>query len=172
MAARLFFVLTLLAAASADWNSTYNDAPIWKVFCTPIYHGRVDSLVDPGNYSGHIHKVFGGNHFSASTPTRTPLENYAVTRLSSCSSCSLSVVDNSNYWTSDLYYQWPNGTLSLVPNSGLTIYYLSRGGSTGANRTNPNWQPIPKGLRMLAGKTLRRSPTPPTLPAMPSPTFV
>ncbi len=30
-------------------------------------------------------------------------------------------------------------------------------GSTGENRTNPNWQPFPKGLRMLAGDTTRRS---------------
>jgi len=156
-------LLVFIAAVSAQgygaaYNSTYNDAPIWKVFCTPIYHGRVDSLVDPGNYSGHIHKVFGANHFSASLPTRTPLEVYEVNRKAPCTSCSLSEIDLSQYWTTDLYYQWENGTLSLVPNSGLTVYYLSRGGSTGANRTNPNWQPIPPGLRMLAGNSLRRWP--------------
>jgi len=66
-------------------------------------------------------------------------------------------VDNSNYWTPDLYYRWPNGTYSLVPDSGLTVYYLSRKGATGKNQTDPNWQPIPKGLRMLAGDPTRRN---------------
>ncbi|PRP75456.1 putative WSC domain protein, partial [Planoprotostelium fungivorum] len=155
----LILAAVLAVALGTDYNATYNASPIWKVFCPNyIYHGRVDSLVNPGNYSGHIHKVFGGNHFSASKQERSFMQVYGITRRSTCTSCSLREVDNSNYWTSDLYYQWPNGSLSLVPNSGLTVYYLSRGGSTGANRTNPNWQPIPRGLRMLAGNTLRRAP--------------
>ncbi len=56
------------------------------------------------------------------------------------------------------YYRWPNGTLSLVPEGGLTIYYLSRGGDYGGPQyTNPNFQPFPKGLRMVAGDPLRRT---------------
>lgn len=55
-----------------------------------------------------------------------------------------------------MYYQWPNGSLSLVDNGGLTIYYLSRGGDSGTQKSKPNWQPFPKGLRMVAGDALRR----------------
>ena len=74
---------------------------------------------------------------------------------SPCTTCSIKTVDNSAYWHPDLYYQysflhlvlylfffifffplifllmhprWPNGSLSLVPNGGLTIYYFGRTG--------------------------------------------
>jgi hypothetical protein len=55
------------------------------------------------------------------------------------------------------YYRWPNGTFSLVPDGGLTIYYIARTGDNGDQQTNPNWQPFPKGLRMVAGDPLRRT---------------
>lgn len=119
-----------------------NDSPIWKVFCNDgaIFRGRLDSIVAPGTYSGHVHKVFGGSNFSPSHPDRTPIQEFQITKNAPCTTCSIKEVDNSNYWTPDLYYKWDNGTYSLVTGSGLTIYYLSRAGSTGNNRTNPNWQ--------------------------------
>jgi hypothetical protein len=56
------------------------------------------------------------------------------------------------------YYQWPNGTFSLVPDGGLTIYYIARTGKVGGPQyANPNWQPFPKGLRMIAGDPWRRT---------------
>jgi hypothetical protein len=55
------------------------------------------------------------------------------------------------------YYQWENGTFSLVPDGGLTIYYIARTGDNGIQQTNPNWQPFPKGLRMVSGDPLRRT---------------
>jgi len=158
-AATLFCLLafTCLVLAQLQYPRD-NDSPIWKVFCDSqaIFRGRVDSIVNPGTFSTHVHKVFGGSNFSPTRPERTPLQNYAITKGASCTTCSIKTVDNTNYWTPDLYYRWDNGTYSLVPNSGLTVYYLSRAGSTGANRTNPNWQPIPNGLRMLAGDPARR----------------
>ena len=56
------------------------------------------------------------------------------------------------------YYQWPNGTFSLVPDGGLTVYYIARSGNVGGPQyLNPNWQPFPKGLRMIAGDPWRRT---------------
>jgi hypothetical protein len=56
------------------------------------------------------------------------------------------------------YYQWPNGTFSLVPDSGLTVYYFARpGNARGPQYTKPNWQPFPKGFRMVAGNPMRRT---------------
>jgi len=143
----LVFVL-LLSSVHAD--------PIWKVFCSgkPLFRGRIDPIVQPGNIGGHVHKVFGGNHFSAATATATPLDVYKDVFASTCTSCSIRTVDNSQYWHPDLYYQWPNGTFSLVPDGGLTVYYLSRGGS--GNQTHPDYQPIPAGFRMVAGNPIRR----------------
>ncbi|PRP84352.1 putative WSC domain protein [Planoprotostelium fungivorum] len=152
-------IASLVLLVAADWNREKNEAPFWKVFCNSeqVFRGRLDSIVNPGTLSGHVHKVFGGSHFSSSVVGRTPLEEFAVTKSAPCTTCSIKEVDNSNYWTPDLYYRWPDGTYSLVPGSGLTVYYLSRRGSTGKNRTDPNWQPIPKGLRMLAGDPTRRN---------------
>jgi len=48
--------------------------------------------------------------------------------------------------------------LSLVPDGGLTVYYICRAGDNGGPQyINPNFQPFPKGLRMLAGDPLRRT---------------
>ncbi|CAF3141525.1 unnamed protein product [Rotaria sp. Silwood2] len=72
------------------------------------------------------------------------------------------VADTYNYriqkFTCGKYYRWPNGTFSLVPNGGLTVYYIARTGIDGGSQhANPNWQPFPKGLRMIAGNPMRRN---------------
>jgi len=167
-AAQLSLVLlALVVAATAaedyapygdNYNPDKNEDPIWKVFChDTIYGGRVDTIVNPGTFSKHVHRVFGGNNFSPSVASRSAVDGYNVMHASPCTSCSLREVDNSAYWTADLYYRWPNGTYSLVPSGGLTVYYLSRDGPTGGNKTNPNWQPFPKGLRIVAGDPMRRT---------------
>ena len=78
--------------------------PLWKVFCSgvPLYRGRLDSIITPGDPGAHIHKVAGGNHFSAGVKDQTPLELYEVTREANCTTCSIHTVDLSNYWHPDL----------------------------------------------------------------------
>ncbi|CAF3711683.1 unnamed protein product [Rotaria sp. Silwood1] len=125
--------LLFLGMISLINHSQAKTYPLWKVFCSgvPLYRGRVDSIVTPGTISGHVHKVMGGNHFSAGVKDQSELE---------------------------LYYRWPNGTFSLVPNGGLTVYYIARTGINGGpQHANPNWQPFPKGLRMIAGDPMRRN---------------
>jgi len=143
--------------ALGAFNPNKNEAPIWKVFCDNLYGGRVDTIVNPGTYSAHVHRVFGGSNFGPGMLSRSPVEQYNLMYHSPCTTCSIKKVDNSAYWTADLYYKWPNGTYSLVPSGGLTVYYLSRGGATGTQKSDPNWQPIPKGLRIVAGDPMRRT---------------
>jgi len=83
-----------------------------------------------------------------------PLTEYKRMFASSCTTCSITI-DKSAYWIPDLYYQWPNGSLTLVPNGGLTVYYLARAGT--GNQTNPNYQAFPPGFRMTSGYPFRRS---------------
>jgi len=132
-------------------------APLIKVFCsgTPLYRGRVDSLIAPGNYSGHVHKVAGGSNFGPALASQTPIQVYNDMLQSACTTCSIGTVDLSAYWHPDLYYQWPNGSLSVVPKGGLTIYYLARAGS-GA-QANPKWTAFPAGFRMISGNPFRRT---------------
>lgn len=149
-------LLCIVAVSVCNGQDSY---PLWKVFCSgvPLYRGRLDSIVTPGAAAGHVHKVAGGNHFSAGVLGQSDQELYEVTKAATCTTCSIHTVDNSNYWHPELYYRWPNGTLSLVPDGGLTIYYISRTGDSGVQKTNPNWQPFPRGLRMVAGDPLRRT---------------
>jgi hypothetical protein len=130
--------------------------PLWKVFCTtdPLFRGRADPIVNPGTLSQHSHKVWGGSAFGLGKTPVDPVKYYNMLRASSCTTCSIEL-DLSNYWIPDLYYQWPNGSLSLVPNGGLTVYYPSRGGF--GNQTKPNIQPFPPGIRYLSGSPWRRS---------------
>jgi len=132
-------------------------APLFKVFCSgrPLYRGRADTIVTPGNVSGHVHKVSGGSNFGPATASATPLQVYNDLIKSPCTTCSLNPVDLSAYWHPDLFYKWPNGSLSLIRSGGLTVYYLFRAGK-GA-QANPNWKAFPPGFRMVAGNSLRRS---------------
>eukprot|EP01111_Echinosteliopsis_oligospora_P002287 TRINITY_DN1335_c0_g2_i1.p1 TRINITY_DN1335_c0_g2~~TRINITY_DN1335_c0_g2_i1.p1 ORF type:complete len:616 (-),score=180.05 TRINITY_DN1335_c0_g2_i1:6-1853(-) len=146
--ASIFVLCTILSSAMAD--------PLWKVFCqgTPLYRGQADPIVNPGALAQHSHKVFGGSAFDYGDSSLTPQQYYDQIFASKCTTCSITI-DNSVYWVPDLYYKWDNGSISLVPNGGLTIYYPSRSGS--GNQTHPNWKPIPKGLRIVAGQSTRRS---------------
>jgi len=113
--------------------------PFWKVFCqqTPVYRGRADPIVQPGTVSNHVHKVFGGSAFDRSSSSETPISMYKRMFASECTTCSITI-DKSAYWIPDLYYQWPNGSLTLVPTGGLTVYYLGRAGN--GNQSSPNFQ--------------------------------
>jgi hypothetical protein len=142
-------LVVLLVSVQAD--------PLWKVFCSgkPLFRGRLDPLVQPGVVGYHVHKVAGSNKFSAGSLNQSPLDVYKTIFSSSCTTCSIKTVDNSQYWHPELYYQWPNGTFSLVPDGGLTVYYESRGGF--GNQTHPDYQPFPPGFRMVAGNPIRRT---------------
>jgi len=131
-------------------------APLWKVFCqgTPLFRGRVDPIVNPGAIAQHSHKVFGGSAFDFGNKSTDPGTYFNQIFASNCTTCTITI-DKSVYWVPDLYYQWPNKSLSLVPQGGLTVYYPSRAGS-GA-QSNPNWQAIPAGLRIVAGSPTRRT---------------
>jgi len=132
--------------------------PIWKVFCAgqPLFRGRLDPVVQPGMASGHVHKVAGSNHFSSGSASESIMDMYKDAFSSSCTSCSIKTVDNSQYWHPELYYQWPDGSgFSLVPEGGLTVYYLSRSGD--GPQAHPNFTAIPAGFRMVAGYPARRN---------------
>ena len=77
---------------------------------------RIDPIVFPGIVSPHVHQVNGGNGFGFT-------ESYADTQKATCTSC-MAKQDNSNYWTPILYYQGQDGQFTIVPQNGMTVYYL------------------------------------------------
>jgi len=114
----------------------------------------VDPIIQTGAISNHVHKVFGGSAFDRSSTSLSPLAEYKRMFASDCTTCSITI-DKSAYWIPDLYYQWPNGSLTLVPHGGLTVYYLGRAGT--GNQSSPNFQAFPPGFRMTSGNPFRRS---------------
>lgn len=128
-----------------------------KVECAglPLYRGRVDTIVNPGIVGNHVHRVFGASNFGAETTTASPTAVFNNLRASPCNTCSLKYVDNSAYWHPELFYKWPNGSLSLIPQGGLTVYYEGRTGT--GNQANPKYVAFPAGFRMVAGNPYRRN---------------
>jgi hypothetical protein len=57
---------------------------------SPLIIERADPIISPGQVSGHVHTVMGGNGFGFNM-------DYAATQASTCSSCTV-VQDKSNYW--------------------------------------------------------------------------
>ena len=85
---------------------------------------RADPIINPGNVSGHVHTISGGNGFGLTM-------DYNQTQSSTCSSCLIKE-DLSNYWTPALYYMAQNGSFTLVPQTGIgdaksaamNVYYV------------------------------------------------
>ncbi|KAG8626755.1 hypothetical protein KVT40_005700 [Elsinoe batatas] len=113
---------------------------------SPIVTERIDPIISPGQVSGHVHQVVGGNGFGFT-------QDFAAARRSTCTSCTVSH-DLSNYWTPILYYKNKNGKLQRVEqNGGVLVYYLQR------PETNKNLKAFPENFRMVAGDPFKRNAT-------------
>ncbi|RVX72423.1 hypothetical protein B0A52_03611 [Exophiala mesophila] len=111
--------------------------------CSVSQTSRVDPIVDPGTVSGHVHKFAGGSNVDQNSDFNSLLQ-------SPCSSCEIQS-DKSAYWTPQLYFAHANGKFEEVPNYGMTVYYVGRGG------TPANTIPFPPGFKMISGDTFARS---------------
>ncbi|OWZ01054.1 Murein transglycosylase [Phytophthora megakarya] len=98
---------------------------------------RVDPIVSPGEASGHLHAISGGNGFSKNA-------DGAAMKASTCTSCPIGA-DLSAYWVPQLYVKFKNGTGYGIVESHQIVYYEPR----------PNGDEkviaFPDGLKMLAG---------------------
>ena len=108
----------------------------FRIECGILTHERLDPVVSPGAVSGHVHDIAGGSNLAATVTTGS-------LRKSACTSCEVKQ-DKSLYWTPSLYFQWANGSFSMVPSEALTAYYYT----TGYEEKN---LPMPAGLRMISG---------------------
>ncbi|KAH8687187.1 WSC domain-containing protein [Tricladium varicosporioides] len=124
-------------------------AAFFRLPCaSPILVERADPVVNPGQVSGHVHTIMGGNGFGFQM-------DYASTQKSTCSSCSV-VQDMSNYWTPSVYYRAKNKTFTAVQQTGgALIYYLQRKDPN--DPSSINLSAFPEGFRMIAGNPTLRS---------------
>ena len=133
MKPRLLSILAALPSSHA----------FWRLGCGISQRGRIDPIIAPGNVSGHVHMLSGAINIS---PTSTQESLMAA----NCTTCSVQA-DKSAYWTPQLFYQFPNSSLTMVPNSGMVVYYLGRG------KDVANAVPFPQGYKVLSGDPTMRS---------------
>ncbi|PIL30120.1 hypothetical protein GSI_07738 [Ganoderma sinense ZZ0214-1] len=136
MFAKLLSVAALVAAANAEH---------W-IFggSRPIITTRLDSIVNPDAIGSHVHSIVGASRFK---------NVYDADDLTQSKCTTIPVQpDKSNYWAPTLFHR-DQQTGQLTPmKTGFNIYYLMRPG--------PKNEPIkafPKGLRMVAGDSTRRT---------------
>ncbi|KAG7392608.1 Prostaglandin reductase 3 [Phytophthora pseudosyringae] len=98
---------------------------------------RVDPIVNPGEASGHVHAISGGNGFSKNA-------DGAAMKASTCTSCPIGA-DLSAYWVPQMYVKFKNGTGYGLVESHQIVYYEPR--PTGDEKVIA----FPDGLKMLAG---------------------
>ncbi|KAI9062007.1 WSC-domain-containing protein, partial [Trametes sanguinea] len=129
----MFSKLVSLAALAAVANAEH-----WIFGGTKlIAQTRLDSIVNPDALGTHVHAIAGASGFSNVYDPDTLVK-------SNCTTIPVQP-DKSNYWAAQ------NGTLTPIPTS-FNIYYLVRNGAK-----NAKINAFPKGLRMVAGDTNRRT---------------
>ncbi|EGZ05699.1 hypothetical protein PHYSODRAFT_341905 [Phytophthora sojae] len=75
---------------------------------------RVDPIVSPGEASGHLHAISGGNGFSMNA-------DGAAMKASTCTSCPIGA-DLSAYWVPQLYVKFKNGSGYGLVESHQIVY--------------------------------------------------
>ncbi|KIW95941.1 uncharacterized protein Z519_03007 [Cladophialophora bantiana CBS 173.52] len=115
----------------------------WRMACSVSQTARIDLILNPGDVSGHVHKFAGGSNVNQNS-------DFNSLQSSNCSSCEVQK-DKSAYWTPQLYYAHANGSFEEVPNYGMTVYYVGRGGDPS------NTVPFPPGFKMITGDSRLRS---------------
>lgn len=109
--------LALLATSASAYSPTERSFAVNHFYGKgPLVEGRMDPIVSPGEASGHVHTIQGGNAFALTMENDTALG----------STCTSSLVknDKSNYWTPKLYFQSANGSFHDVELFYMNVYYL------------------------------------------------
>ncbi|KAI0765890.1 hypothetical protein BD413DRAFT_637146 [Trametes elegans] len=109
-----------------------------------IAQTRLDSIVNPGALGTHVHAIVGASGFKNTYDPDDLVQ-------SKCTTIPVQP-DKSNYWSEQMYHQ-DQQTKKLTPiPTTFNIYYLVRNGPK-----NEKIHAFPKGLKMLAGDTTRRT---------------
>ncbi|KAJ7596656.1 hypothetical protein C8J56DRAFT_918004 [Mycena floridula] len=142
-----FSSLRALAVAASLLSLAEQGHAFWRLPCNSrLIVERADPIVNPGAVSGHVHTVSGASGFGLNS-------TYQQMRDSDCTSCMVQQ-DKSAYWTPALYFQWANGSVTLVDQmGGGLIYYLPRSHPSDTTEVLA----FPQGLRMLTGSPSTRS---------------
>jgi len=122
------------APVSARYNVSRHPVSSHRVRCESTHMAQVDPIVFPGRASaGHLHEFFGNSSVDENTTTQSLIDTPAAD--TTCTDKN----DKSGYWTPVVYQ---NGR--AVTATGFAAYFRT-------NPTGERTQPMPLGLRMIAG---------------------
>ena len=106
-----------ILTASAEAAKGENTFAVLRFRGKDLTNGRMDPIINPGQPSGHVHVIQGGNAFALTMNDDTPFK-------STCTSAMINK-DFSNYWTPSLYFKDPKtGELESVEMFYQNVYYL------------------------------------------------
>ncbi|KAI0353830.1 WSC-domain-containing protein [Trametes cingulata] len=135
MFTRVLSFVALAAVANAYW--TFGATQL-------IIQTRLDSIVNPDSIGTHVHAIVGASGFS---------NHYDPDELMKSNCTTIPVQpDLSNYWAPQMYHRDKDTGEFVAMPTAFNIYYLPRPGPK-----NETIKAFPKGLRMLAGDTNRRT---------------
>ncbi|WVQ63031.1 uncharacterized protein L199_001182 [Kwoniella botswanensis] len=106
---------------------------------------RLDPIVNPNAPASHLHRIHGSSYFTANLTSATQMQE-----LADCTTASVQD-DKSAYWVAQIYYQWPNGSLSSIPLDRTSLYYFQKA------PTGVPIYPFPDNYNIVAGDPMRRS---------------
>jgi hypothetical protein len=121
---------------SSAWEPSGN----FRFLCDFSHLSYDDPIVHPGRPgAAHLHMFFGNVEADASS-------TYATLRASGDSTCQGGPVNRSAYWAPAVL----NGKGDVVRPEFITVYY--KGPGTATDGSSIDVQPLPAGLRMIAGQ--------------------
>lgn len=113
---------------------------------------RMDSIINPGAISAHVHQFFGSNGMSPGM-TYDSLQQANCTTVGDASGHG-NAEDRSAYWHPSLYMEAKDGSGYIrIPTNGHKLYYKDSGPSSD-KKADPF--EFPKGFRMIAGDASMR----------------
>ncbi|KAB5570742.1 putative WSC domain protein [Coniochaeta sp. 2T2.1] len=140
----LFTTAALAALAGVAAAKDGRTFAVLRHHNSPLTIGRADPVVSPGQISAHVHTVLGASNFGLSSTGDDLMQ----------SNCTTALIkgDLSAYWFPALYFQDPkDGHFEPVELFYNNIYYFFEG-------TNDQIKAFPKGLKMVSGDAMRRTP--------------
>jgi hypothetical protein len=137
------FAVLMVSSILVHYGVGQTDGASFNVLCHLDHVSSDDPIVYPNvPQASHAHLFFGNSSTNASSTTPS------LQAAGSTCSRGLGSLDHSSYWVPALYETPLSGQSRLINSKkiSLAVYFQRAGGASG-----PRVQPIPTGLRMIAG---------------------
>lgn len=126
-----------------DESTAHEPTGNFRTLCRASHLAYDDPIVNPGTASAHLHLFFGNTAVNRNS-------TYESLRTTGDSTCEGGPINRTGYWMPAVF----DGQGRVVPPDGIIVYYkaTASGGTLAQQQTAiRSTQPLPNGLRMVAG---------------------